>query len=661
MLSFLIGSIASGILSQVIQAKRSTRGQIFSDNLSPSCTDFGSSASEKNFALDLAYGNFTFTQAKIIDATWDTVIGQGGRLLHGWILYRCIIYPLLVLAMEISTITYPYYTSLSFSKVSFDTLLQLLKTLDLTRSYSVLLCTILLIYALGYTLLFPLIWGTATGYLSLSHKLYAMPDGDIVPLNSGNLSLCWVLDPTRSELPITTPHIEVGPNFSALLSARPPASDPESNTCLNISDSHSGSNFRHSGKYNLQYDFSGWRVKSTYSNTWESTIWSFLEGMNKTNSENFINIQRYALTRQFLQIGLDTQGWVDFGWETSFDKFVNETNELVTLKWWNDTKASTKSQCQPISWHGLYPTLRAVTLEPEELHSTQNSPVVDSRAYNESTLGIAYWSLFNLNRSVQLGPGIIPYNSTIQFDGKSIALDAPFLDIGFNCSFHPNSTTFNSLGNCVCYKGQPISLGLLSDDRAICNTAPGYVWGFSSYLARVGLILEAVWMASCLVAYPWLLCESKLLHTEPLKSAKVMRLLLDCSEAVQKDVGTHTEGLHEKEIAQKLKNIRIGYRTDQHEGKLRYRIESGLSTKGFSERHADRIFQIETKISQRAERFETALDKTVPMLNRIGNHAVHKRMNEWFDGAIAFLKSYASSGKRQPTPNEVYEDLNWRI
>lgn len=292
MLSFLIGSIASGILSQVIQAKRSTPGQIFSDDLNPSCTDFGSSASEKAFALDLAYGNFTFTQAKIIDATWDTVIGQGGRLLHGWILYRCIIYPLLVLAMEISTITYPYYTSLSFSKVSFETLLQLLKTLDLTRSYSVLLCTILLIYALGYTLLFPLLWGTATGYLSLSHKLYAMPNGDIVPLNSGNLSLCWVLDPTRSELPMTTPRIEVGPSFSALLAAQPPSTDPKSNACLNISDSGPGSDFRYSGTYDLQYDFSGWRAKSTYSNTWESTIWSFLEGMNETSSENFMNIQR---------------------------------------------------------------------------------------------------------------------------------------------------------------------------------------------------------------------------------------------------------------------------------------------------------------------------------------------------------------------------------
>lgn len=277
--AFLIGSIASVILSEVVQSKRSTIDRIFPDDLNPSCTDFGNSVAEHNFAIDLAYGNFTFTQAKIIDATWDTVIGQGGRLLHGWILYRCVIYPLLIVAMEISTVTYFYYTTLSFSKSSFETLLQLLRTLHLTRSYSVLLCTVLLIYTLAYTLLFPLVWGTATGYLSLSHKLYAMPGGDVVRLNSENLSLCWVLDPTRPELPMTTPHIEYGPKFSTILSTRPSSPGPKSSICINL-----GPYTWNSDTYDLLYDFSGWRVKSA-----QSTIF---ETVNGTSSENFLNIQR---------------------------------------------------------------------------------------------------------------------------------------------------------------------------------------------------------------------------------------------------------------------------------------------------------------------------------------------------------------------------------
>ncbi|KAI0543773.1 hypothetical protein F4679DRAFT_82893 [Xylaria curta] len=655
-LAFFIGSIVSGVLSGVVQAKRSTLGQIFSDDLNPSCTDLGSSAAERTFALDLAYGNFTFTQAKIIDATWDTVIGQGGRLVHGWILYRCIIYPLLVVALEISTVTYPFYTTLSFSKASFETLLQLLKISHLPRSYSVLLCTILLTYALAYTLFFPLIWGTATGYLSLSHKLYAMPGGDIVPLNSGNLSLCWVLDPTRPELPMNTRHIELGPTFSTILAARPSSPDKSSNTCLNISHSDS----RDPEMYDLQYDFGGWRFKSMKSSLWDATIWNFLEGANATSSENFMNIQKYALTRQFLQIGLDARDWVHSGWRTKLNESTIVKDEPVSLEWWNATELPAKSQCKNVPQQGIYPALRAVTLqEPGEFYPAKDK--VDSRPYNESTLGAAYWSLFTLNQSIRLEPGIIPYNSTIRLDGRSVTLDAPFLDIGFNCSVSPDSSSFNSLGNCVCYKGQPISLDLLSDDKAICNTAPGYVWGFSSYLAHLGLILEAVWMASCFVAYPWLLHKSKLLHTEPIKSAKTMRLLLDCSKAVRKDIGTDTKMLREKELVQGLKNIRIGYRTDVNEPELKYRVESGLVTKGFSERYMDATILMETKASRGAEKFERALNKYVPVIHWMESHPINDAMNARADRGIKAWKAYFSAGKRKPTENEVYEDLNWRF
>lgn len=284
-LGFLIGSITFITLSEVVQANRGNLGQIVSNDLNPSCTDFGNTKAEQSFALDIAYGNFTFTQAKVIDVTWDTVVGQGGRLVHGWILYCCIIYPLLVLAMETYTATYPYYATLSFSKASFETLVQLLKTLHITKSYSVLLCTILLIYTLAYTLSFSLIWGTATGYISLSHKLYAMPGGDIIPLNSGDLSLCWVLDPTK--LGISAPHIEVGPNFSDILSTQRPASQEQYDVCLNIfrPGIPSGST------YNLIYDVDGgWRA-----NPMGITIWDLVSRKDRLSSENFKNIQNCEL------------------------------------------------------------------------------------------------------------------------------------------------------------------------------------------------------------------------------------------------------------------------------------------------------------------------------------------------------------------------------
>jgi hypothetical protein len=205
-----------------------------------------------------------------------------------------------------------------------------------------------------------------------------------------------------------------------------------------------------------------------------------------------------------------------------------------------------------------------------------------------------------------------------------------------------------------------------------------------------------------------------------------MRLLLDCSEAVRNDVGTGTEDLHEGEIIRRLKNIRIGYQTDTHDGKLRYRIVSDLTTEGFYDRlvrlddttgnrsvgvseiddtvlrgllrlmiiflnRLDEIdatvskrfyevdaalyerwiliraglykatLPIETAISKKAEKFETVLDGTLPILGRIGDSRVHDRMNEWLERAIALWRSYLPSRRRRPTVKEAYEDVNWRF
>jgi hypothetical protein len=77
----------------------------------------------------------------------------------------------------------------------------------------------MLIYSLGYTLLFTTLWSTATGYLALSHKIYGMPSGEIVPLRTNHLAPCWVLDPNRLELPGLTSNIILGPDFPLLKSS----------------------------------------------------------------------------------------------------------------------------------------------------------------------------------------------------------------------------------------------------------------------------------------------------------------------------------------------------------------------------------------------------------------------------------------------------------
>lgn len=280
-------AVASGLL--LSNGKRLTRS--YSDLFDPGCIDrlggSGSSSVSQAFELDLTFGNFTFTHAKIIDVAWDTTIGQGGRLLHGWILYRCVMHRLLIHAMEYYCVTYKYYLTISWSRASFESLWVILRDWFTMEGVASFWCTLLLIYALSYTLLFSLLWSTATGYLSLSHRLYAMPDGNIVPLNTPDLTLCWVLDGSRFDS--TDDHIEVGPDFSTLGSLKASLNYAETKPCLNVSFSGDTKD-TDIHTYRLAYTSGGWKVDS------RTTIWDHFGLKNGTNtieqsSENFKSIR----------------------------------------------------------------------------------------------------------------------------------------------------------------------------------------------------------------------------------------------------------------------------------------------------------------------------------------------------------------------------------
>ncbi|KAI1379463.1 hypothetical protein F4677DRAFT_333655 [Hypoxylon crocopeplum] len=638
---FFIFSIGCGVASSFIPVQSER------DIFDPGCADEASNSAEQFFHLDLTFGNFTFTQAKLIDITWDTTIGQGGRLLHGYVFFRAVIYPLLVFAMETSSVTYHYYTMLSFSRTSIETLWELLSTLYSKKSYSVIICTISAIYSLAYIIVFPVIWSAATGYINQAHKLYAMPDGEIIQLNSEHLALCWVLDSSRLGLPTDRPYVEIGPDFSSIQSLAQPYKYTDSQFCFNISAQAAGGDNQHFMAKHLEYTAGGWKIDTT------TTIWDHLgdysgQGDHPEISRNFANIRAYALTAQLLQISLNPTGWIYNGPNTSLHSALYTDSRYEKLNWWSTALLG----CTSANFNSLFPSLEALQYEgPSQSTHPPNPETADLAPFNESNFEKTYWSQFTFNASISLDPGVIPYNSTIWLNGSSIPLTAPFLDVGFNCS---NNTAFASLGNCVCYEGTPISLELLSDEKAICNTAPGYVWGFSSSLTRLGLVLEAVWMVCCFLSYLLLSHRSRIIKKDPIRTAGTMRLAFDCSESARHDLGVEVDYLTEKELANKLKGFKISYEvleSEQNKG-MRYRVVSGREVKGFRHKHDEHLARLDKKLSR--------LDKAfVPINERVDPISDH--MNKKVDQVSAYVKERYGNTDSIATDFEVYEDLNWRI
>lgn len=291
---FLLSTIAFAVASELVQSYRNSLTHSYSNLLDPGCvdklSDSGSPVIAQAFDLDLTFGNFTFTHAKLIDVAWDTTIGQGGRLLHGWILYRCVMRRLLIHAMEKYCVNYKYYLTISWSRASFESLYVILADFFSMQGITSFWCTLLLIYALIYTLLFSLLWSTATGYVSLSHRLYAMPDGNIVTLNTPDLTLCWVLDGSRFNS--TDDHIETGPDFSALGSLTTSFKYAKTKPCLDLA-TYTGNPLEHNNQYThgkLIYTSGGWKLDKT------TTIWDHFGTVNGSkniaqSSDNFQSIR----------------------------------------------------------------------------------------------------------------------------------------------------------------------------------------------------------------------------------------------------------------------------------------------------------------------------------------------------------------------------------
>lgn len=282
---FLLVTVAFAVASQLLQSDKEHPARDYTDIIDPDCIDKLGDSGEPRVAqvldLDLTFGNFTFTNAKIVDVAWDTAIGQGGRILHGWILYRCVMRRLLLYAMEHYSITYKYFVTLSFSRDSLLSFLIIFRNIFSMRGLSSTFCAILLVYALGYTLCFSLLWSAATGYVSLSHRLYAMPNGDITPINTHDLTLCWVLDGSRFGWP--NDHIEMGPDFSTIdsrLSKTPFTYINGRKPCIRWYADEDSTVDIDSREKGLAYSLGGWKINTT------TTIWDHFGWDNGSNTLN---------------------------------------------------------------------------------------------------------------------------------------------------------------------------------------------------------------------------------------------------------------------------------------------------------------------------------------------------------------------------------------
>jgi hypothetical protein len=221
---------------------------------------------------------------------------------------------------------------------------------------------------------------------------------------------------------------------------------------------------------------------------------------------------------------------------------------------------------------GLPAAMEGWTFLPLGLDLTTHQNTTPSFEIDKTALAN---TTFLLNHTASFGPGRLPYNSTITLAGREIPLAAPFLTFGVGCREWFNS----NLGECICYKGQPLVAEFRNKEQFACVNGQQYAWGFSSTLTFVSLLLETAWamVLFCL----WSDARRSKLVRHGRSATGSVRSVLDFAEWMGGMLGGRTGAYTNKDLRAALdKGPPMGYalikeKGDQEDGEGRY-VHIGL-------------------------------------------------------------------------------------
>ncbi|KAK8099575.1 uncharacterized protein PG998_012816 [Apiospora kogelbergensis] len=494
------------------------------------CENASASGIQGSFVVDTyIVRNLTFARAKILDLAWDTVIGQGMKFVHAWILYhvasRC-----LTAAMEKDAIPHSTHLSVQFSTVSLSSLWSSLSLLSAKRPLRVLCLGLWLSFGIAYVLTFAMIWSATTGYISGSSPTYTIAGSQFVSLRSSEFTLCWVLDDARV--------------------------------------THSGEQRVIKGPQAIE--------ALTIHHDKPGQIWIEAEKLKALETpigndmDEFMDIWSYFVTKATLLALLHPVAM--YGFKTTQDLDLENINEMQNDVF-NSSRINMFGDGQTL-FDGFWASLTSISniggwqmehaprIAPEQrvnfgfLNSTTNVSAKKARFFRSNTTAT------NTTNHLRYSSAIsnLPYNSTIWLGGEQIQLPAPFLDASQPCSSWLRD---NDMGFCLCINGNPVNERFDNVHFSGCISDTGYSWGFASQILGVALAFELVWIATTWMMWTWANQRSALVSMHR-PGTGTLRNILDTAEAITAHIGDQHSAYTEKELAKQM----------ERSPPLRYVVES---------------------------------------------------------------------------------------
>ncbi|KAK4214301.1 hypothetical protein QBC37DRAFT_314750 [Rhypophila decipiens] len=346
-----------------------------------------------------------------------------------------------------------------------------------------------------------------------------MPDQSWATKDSADLRLCWLPDAHRPELFGVMDSVILGPSFGDVFTS-----------LVNI-------DYNHIYQTNVRPD-----------------------ARSKFDVEDFLERFRFAIPGSFQR---DPDNTTTAIWWNNPDKDRTEPETSYTV---NQSSEEVAYKTQNAGLPTVIKGWQRLGFQQDQMD--RQSQLLDFTVYTYASIWDAGGGLrslyapvrvarsdFHLDQSVQYKPGAIPYNSTIWYNGATINLTAPFL--GFkSCLWWATP-----LGECLCYKGRPLTEDFRVEGNQACTGKSEYIWGFSFFITTVGLGLELFWCLICLY-----LCIYSEKGSELVKygrsSRGTVRNILDISEILNEELGENRGWHTEKQLLAAVKRCpEVGYGT----------------------------------------------------------------------------------------------------
>ncbi|KAK6220077.1 hypothetical protein QIS74_05579 [Colletotrichum tabaci] len=135
------------------------------------------------FQITLAWGRFSFADAKAIDVAWDVVFGRGGQALLAWISWRAFA-DYTATSMQVKPVTYDtFYAIFLQDQPGIYSTLHLIR--DFTRSGGLQsrVTMVVMIFVAIFVLLFPTLGGAMSGYSANNDAYVKGYEGTLIPLD----------------------------------------------------------------------------------------------------------------------------------------------------------------------------------------------------------------------------------------------------------------------------------------------------------------------------------------------------------------------------------------------------------------------------------------------------------------------------------------------